>query len=57
MSQTRPSGPVRPHGDIWFVVVALLLAAVAAILWLNDPRHGTEVDSRVPWPEAKPAHP
>ena len=57
MDEPSPVGPRRSGGDVWFVVVLLALAALAAILWLNDPSHSPVEDSRVPWPDPKPAKP
>jgi len=39
------------------VVVLVILAAVAAILWFADPAHQWPGNSRVDWPAPAPAKP
>ncbi len=48
--------PVSPD-HLMFMVLLVLLAFIAVILWFKDPAHRYSGESRVGWPPSAPAKP
>jgi hypothetical protein len=57
MAVFRQPKRVWPRGDVWFLLVLIVLAVLVALLWFGDPGHSSDDNSRVSWPEAKPHKP